>query len=143
MNINIAKKQFLKFLETKQLKETSQREQIVDMFLRTKEHVSTDDFYDMVKKKYPAVGYSTVYRTLKLLAEAGLAKEVDFADGRKRFDPNYLRQDHEHMVCTHCGKAIEFYDPLLEKLEKEVTRKYNFTPNWHRLEIFGLCKNCQ
>src|SRR6476646_3110050 len=101
------------------LKHTEQRDTILRTFLETREHLSTDELHRLVKKKDAKIGFTTVYRTLKLLAECGLASEVAFHDGVARYEHQYNRRDHHHMVCTDCGTSIESSSPEIEKLEHE------------------------
>src|SRR2546422_5889902 len=89
------------------LKHTEQRDTILRTFLETREHLSTDELHRLVQKKDPRIGYTTVYRTLKLLAECGLASEVAFHDGIARFEHQYNRRSHHYMVCTDCGSLVE------------------------------------
>ncbi len=123
---------FLKHIQKKGLKRTSQRDLILDTFLRTEEHLSSEDLYRLVQKKDPTIGQTTVYRTLKLLTEAGLAREVRFGDGRTHYEHNYKHQHHDHMICSECGKIIEFYSA---ELRFEVTQ--------HLLRIIGVCVACR
>ena len=125
------------------LKRTAQRDLILDVFLRTEKHLSSEDLYELVKQEDPGVGHTTVYRTLKLLVEAGLAREVRFGDGRTRYEHNYKHPHHDHMICTECGKTIEFYSAELEAIQDAIVARYHFTPTQHSLRIFGICAQCQ
>jgi Fur family ferric uptake transcriptional regulator len=91
------------------LKQTAQRDTILRTFLETRDHLSTDELHRLVQKKDARIGYTTVYRTLKLLAECGLASEVAFHDGIARYEHQYNRRSHHHMVCTECGSSVEFF----------------------------------
>ena len=104
---------FHRHIQRAGLKRTAQRDLILDVFLRTEEHMSSEDLYNLVKREDPTVGHTTVYRTLKLLAEAGLAREVRFGDGRTRYEHNYKHPHHDHMICTECGRTIEFFKKTL------------------------------
>ncbi|HKG79145.1 MAG TPA: transcriptional repressor [Pyrinomonadaceae bacterium] len=134
---------FLKHIQRKGLKRTSQRELILDVFLRTEEHLSNEDLYRLVQKEDPTVGQTTVYRTLKLLTEAGLAREVRFGDGRTHYEHNYKHQHHDHMICSECGKIIEFFSAELEALQDAMAAKHRFEITQHLLRIIGLCADCQ
>lgn len=107
---------FLKHIQKYGLRRTAQRDLILEVFLRTEKHLSSEDLYDLVKHEDSAVGHTTVYRTLKLLTEAGLAREVRFGDGRTHYEHHYNHEQHDHMVCTECGKIIEFFSPQLSTL---------------------------
>ena len=130
---------FLKHIQRKGLKRTSQRDLILDVFLRTEEHLSNEDLYQLVKKEDPTVGQTTVYRTLKLLTEAGLAREVRFGDGRAHYEHNYKHQHHDHMICSECGKIIEFFSAELEAM----AAKHRFEITQHLLRMIGICYECQ
>ena len=125
------------------LKHTEQRDTILRAFLDTREHLSTDELYQLVKKRDAKIGYTTVYRTLKLLAECGLASEVAFHDGVARFEHQYNRRSHHHMVCTECGSSVEFFSPEVEQLEREIGRKHQYLTTRHTFQIYGLCEECQ
>jgi Fur family ferric uptake transcriptional regulator len=125
------------------LKHTEQRDTILRAFLDTREHLSTDELYQLVRKRDAKIGYTTVYRTLKLLAECGLASEVAFHDGVARFEHQYNRRSHHHMVCTECGSSVEFFSPEVEQLEREIGRKHQYLTTRHTFQIYGLCEECQ
>ena len=134
---------FLKHIQKKGLKRTTQRELILDVFLRTEEHLSNEDLYQLVKKEDPTVGQTTVYRTLKILTEAGLAREVRFGDGRTHYEHNYKHQHHDHMICSECGKIIEFYSAELEAIQDEMAAKHDFEIRQHLLRMIGICSDCR
>jgi Fur family ferric uptake transcriptional regulator len=134
---------FLKHIQKKGLKRTSQRDLILDVFLRTEDHLSNEDLYQLVKKEDPTVGQTTVYRTLKLLTEAGLAREVRFGDGRAHYEHNYKHQHHDHMICSECGKIIEFFSAELEAIQDAMAAKHHFEITQHLLRIIGICADCQ
>jgi Fur family ferric uptake transcriptional regulator len=134
---------FIEHLQRSGLKRTSQRDLILDVFLRTEEHLSSEDLYRLVQKEDSSIGQTTVYRTLKLLTEAGLAREVRFGDGRTHYEHNYKHQHHDHMICTQCGKIIEFYSAELEAIQDAMAAKYRFEPTQHSLRILGTCADCR
>lgn len=134
---------FLKHVQKYGLRRTAQRDLILEVFLRTSEHLSSEDLYDLVKKEDPTVGQTTVYRTLKLLTEAGLAREVRFGDGRTHYEHHYNREHHDHMICTECGKVVEFFSAELEAMQDEIAAKYNFILTQHSMRLLGLCEDCQ
>ena len=134
---------FLKHIQKRGLKRTSQRDLILDVFLRTEEHLSIEDLYRLVQREDPTVGQTTVYRTLKLLTEAGLAREVRFGDGRTHYEHNYKHQHHDHMICSECGKIIEFFSAELEALQDAMAAQHGFEITQHLLRIIGVCADCQ
>lgn len=134
---------FHRHIQRAGLKRTAQRDLILEVFLRTEEHLSSEDLYNLVKQEDPSVGHTTVYRTLKLLTDAGLAREVRFGDGRTRYEHNYKHPHHDHMICTACGITIEFFSAELEAIQDAILAKHHFLPIQHSLRIFGICDNCQ
>lgn len=124
------------------LKHTEQRDTILRTFLETRDHLSTDELHRLVKKKDPRIGFTTVYRTLKLFSECGLASEVAFHDGVARYEHQYNRRNHHHMVCTSCGSSVEFFSPEIEKIEQEVGQKHRYLTTRHSFQIYGLCEEC-
>jgi Fur family ferric uptake transcriptional regulator len=122
------------------LKHTGQRDTILRTFLDTRDHLSTDDLYRLVRKQDERIGFTTVYRTLKLLAECGLASEVAFNDGIARYEHQYNRRNHHHMVCTDCGSSVEFFST---DIEREVGRKHKYLTTRHTFQIYGVCDACR
>jgi Fur family ferric uptake transcriptional regulator len=134
---------FLKHIQKKGLKRTAQRDLILDIFLRTEEHLSSEDLYRLVQKEDENIGQTTVYRTLKLLTEAGLAREVRFGDGRTHYEHHYKHQHHDHMICSECGRIIEFFSAELEALQDAMAAKHRFLVTQHLLRIIGVCAECR
>jgi|SRR6516162_8216042 Fur family ferric uptake transcriptional regulator len=142
-NLREAQSIFQNHLKRVGLKQTGQRDVILRTFLDTREHLSTDELYRLVKKKDEGIGFTTVYRTLKLLAECGLASEVAFDDGISRYEAQYKRRNHHHMVCTECGSSVEFFSPEIERVEREIGRKNRYLTTRHTFQIYGVCGSCQ
>lgn len=122
---------------------SEQREQILDIFLKTEKHPTINDLYDLVKKKPPQIGLATIYRTMKVICDAGMARETDFGGGIRRFEHKYKRQHHDHLICLKCGRIIEVMSPEIEKLQESLAKKHRFKAVKHRMEIFGICKACK
>jgi Fur family ferric uptake transcriptional regulator len=133
----------LRHLKRVGLKHTEQRDTILRAFLETREHLSTEELHRLVKKEDPKIGFTTVYRTLKLLAECGLASEVAFHDGIARYEHQYNRRSHHHMVCTECGSSVEFFSPEVDHLEQEIGRKHHYLATRHTFQIYGVCEECR
>jgi Fur family transcriptional regulator, ferric uptake regulator len=131
------------YISENNLKITKQRRIVLKVFLESKNHVSVEELYNIVLKTEPKIGLATVYRTLALLTKSGLALEMDFGDGQKRYESSYRSVHHDHMVCTECGKILEFNHPLIEKYQEEVAEENNFKITSHKLDLFGLCQNCK
>ena len=124
------------------LKHTGQRDAILRAFLETRDHLSTDELFRLVRAKDERIGFTTVYRTLKLLADCGLASEVAFNDGIARYEHQYNRREHHHMVCTGCGSSVEFFNQEIERIEREMGRKHKYLTTRHTFQIYGLCESC-
>ena len=131
------------YISVNNLKITKQRRTVLKIFLESKDHVSVEELYNTVLKTEPKIGLATVYRTLALLTKSGLALEMDFGDGQKRYETSYRSDHHDHMVCTECGKILEFNHPLIEKYQEEVAKQKNFKITSHKLDLFGLCQDCK
>ena len=134
---------FLKHIQKQGLKRTAQRDLILEVFLRTEDHVSGEDLYRLVREQDPTVGQTTVYRTVRLLTEAGLAREVRFGDGRAHYEHKYKHEHHDHMICSECGKIIEFYSPELEAIQDAMAAKHKFELTEHLLRMIGICADCR
>ena len=137
------KQVFSEYIRSAGLKTTAQRDLVLDAFLRTRQHVSVEELYQIVNRRKRRVGYATVYRTIKLIADCGLAREVMFNDGVSRFEHTFGRQHHHHLVCTDCQKVIEFTSRDMDKAEQVILTKYGFKPQLHSYKIFGLCRECR
>jgi len=135
--------QLSEYLAVKNLKSTSQRDTILNVFVAAGQHLSAEELYARVKKSHPGIGYATVYRTLKLLAEAGLAQERRFEDGFTRYEHASQDAHHDHLICTRCGTIIEFENESIEALQQDVARKNRFKVQSHKLELYGQCAGCQ
>lgn len=134
---------FSKYLRSKGLKLTHQRGEILKVFLRTEKHMTTEGLYDIVRKKSPQIGHATVFRTLKLMCEAGLARRVGLGDKVAKFEHKLGHPHHDHLLCNICGKCIEAADEQIEKLQIKLARRFSFTPTSHKMEIYGVCKDCK
>ena len=133
----------LEHLQRAGLRRTGQRDLILETFLRTEEHLTSEDLYRLVQREDPTVGHTTVYRTLKLLTDAGLAREVRFGDNKTYYEHHYNHEHHDHMICTACGRVIEFYSAEIEALQDQMADNFGFLPTHHSLRLWGLCSDCQ
>ena len=124
------------------LKATKQREEILNIFLKSPGHRNLSQIYAQVAKANPKIGYATVYRTLKLLTRLGLAAQRKFADGETRCERSSEGSHHDHLICLDCGKIIEFEDDALETLQNGIAQHYRFKIFHHRMELYGQCLDC-
>ena len=134
---------FLEYLRENTLKITPHRQLILETFLDHEGHRSVEDIYHVVREKDPRIGYTTVYRTMKLLLDCGLAREMDLADGITRYEHLYNHQHHDHMICMQCGQSIEFYNADIEAVQEMASEQLGFKVLDHKLQIYGLCNNCR
>jgi Fur family ferric uptake transcriptional regulator len=137
------KKIFREFITEKGLKSTRQRDIILDAFLSSDRHMSIEDLYLKLRARHPNIGYATVYRTLKLFAESGIAREIQFGDGQTRYEHVAEGEHHDHLVCTHCGSIAEFENETIEKLQDDVAKSHDFVIETHKLELYGICGKCR
>ena len=129
------------YLARHHLKRSGQREAILDAFVKAGHHVSVEDLLRIVRRRHPEVGRTTIYRTLKLFQQAGLASELLFG-GEARFEPVWNRDHHDHFVCLACGAIFEFQSPPIERLQEEIASGIGFEVEGHRHHIFGRCRKC-
>lgn len=122
-------------------KRSKSRTRVIEIFFRTGTHVTVEELTHAVRKRNRSIGSATVYRTMKLLARLGYAKEHDFGDGLKRYESNLLAH-HDHLVCRKCGGISEFEEPRIETLQEQVAKAHGFLPTMHRLDIYGYCRRC-
>jgi Fur family ferric uptake transcriptional regulator len=139
----VKKKAFRDFIVNKGLKSTRQRDIILDAFLASDRHMSIEELYLKLRSKNPNIGYATVYRTLKLFAESGIAREIQFGDGQTRYEHVNEGEHHDHLVCTRCGAIAEFANEAIEKLQDEVANSHGFLIENHKLELYGICAKCR
>lgn len=132
-----------RFIAERGLKRTRQRELIVETFFGLDGHLSVEDVWNRVREADHRVSVATVYRTMKLLAESGLAHAQNFGDGQTRYERAVGRDHHDHLICTGCGRIVEFENDQIERLQEAVARKQGFKVTSHKMELYGLCKSCQ
>ncbi len=130
-------------LEDKGFKRSHKRDTILKTFLNAKRHLSAEELFLLVQQEYPDIGYTTVYRTLKLIVEIGIAEVVDFDDGVKRYERKLGREYHAHFICTKCGTNLEAFDHTIQELCDRLAKEKGFSPKMHRYEVFGVCENCK
>jgi Fur family transcriptional regulator, ferric uptake regulator len=136
-----AKRRFFEFLAQKNLRLTAQRRAIVDTAFSTDEHFTAEQLLEWSRQRDKSVSRATVYRTLPLLTESGLVREMDFGKDYKFYDPNYAEHPHHnHIICQDCEKIVEFESPKIEKLESEISHRLGFSFKAHRLQITATCE---
>ncbi len=136
---------FKTVLKERGFKLTPQRRSILDVIYENKgEHLSIDEIYELVKKRCPEIGLATVYRTMQLLDETKIAYKHNFNDGKSRYEI-ILDEDHQHhhLICTKCGMIIEVEEDLLDNIEHEIEKKYDFVIINHNVKFYGYCSKCR
>lgn len=134
---------FQAYLGRQGLKTTRQRTAIAREFLSSHKHITAEGLHRFVSRKNPAIGLVTVYRTLKLLAQAGVAKERRFGANESCYEPAAAGGHHDHMICKICGKIFEFENVEIEGLQDRVAAEHGFLIQDHKLELYGVCRGCQ
>ena len=131
------------YLAQRGLKHSRQRERIAQVFFGMGGHISVDELLVHARREDRRVSLATVYRTMKLLAESGLATAREFGDGQTRYEVAAGRARHDHLICTHCGEIVEFANDQIEALQAAVARRHGFEVERHRLELYGRCARCR
>jgi Fur family ferric uptake transcriptional regulator len=134
---------FRRYLSDRNLPATQQRLAVASVVLDAADHLSAEDVARRVEQRDVAVGLATVYRSLDLLVASGLVQQRDFGEGFRRYEPVAPGQAHEHCICSACGKVMEFSNDRLERMIALLAEEAEFRPHHHRLEVFGLCRECQ
>ena len=130
---------FSKFITDKGLKSTRQREVILETFIEADKHIDVEELHRRVRRRAPNIGHATVYRTMKLLLEAGLAQEHNFGDGVTRYERTARKTHHDHLICSSCGLIVEFTNEQIEELQEQIAGGLGFNILEHKLEIYGTC----
>lgn len=135
---------FKTLLKSNTLKFTKQRELILKFLYENEGHFTPEDIYMLLKKEHPEIniGIATVYRTLTLLEESGIASSISFGAQGKKYELG-LKNHHDHLICTSCGEIIEFFDETIEAQQEMIAKKFNFQMTDHSMKIVGLCEKCQ
>jgi len=141
--LNKAKDIFKNYIQQKGLRNTRQREAILDVFFSADKHITVEELFNMMKKTVPEIGYATVHRNLSLLCECGLADEIKIGKQKARYEPKFGQEHHDHLICVKCGRFIEVNDLKIESLQDKLAEANDFTPVRHKLEIYGICSKCR
>jgi Fur family ferric uptake transcriptional regulator len=133
---------FLDYLRGRGLNMTPQRAVIVETFLATEGHFSCDELCARVRRQDPAIGQATVYRTLKLLVDSGLAEPLSAGEGPVLYEHSYGHSHHDHLVCLDCGAKVEIVDEEIEARQEQLAAEYGFRLTRHSMILYGLCPRC-
>jgi Fur family ferric uptake transcriptional regulator len=138
---DLERESLARYLDDHNLRHTRQRDAILEIFLEARGHITSEQIYQRVRERHPNIGFTTVYRTMKLLCEAGLANERKFEDGVTRYEIEH--EHHDHLVCVRCGKIVEFECKMIESAQNEIAGRYGFRVLRHRHELYGHCRSCR
>lgn len=136
-------KVFEEYLSAKNLKHSEQRRGILGVFWEAGKHLTANELYSLTRKKYPGIGFATIYRALKLFCECGLCRELKTEEGIVRYERLYGNKHHDHLICTKCGRLVEVVDLKIEKLQEKLFQAHGFHPQRHRMELYGVCRKCR
>lgn len=134
---------FRNYIKEKGLRNTRQREKILEAFLSAEKHITAEQLFSALREKNPDIGFATVHRNMVLLCECGLADEIKIGKQQTRYEPKFGQKHHDHLICLRCGKFIEVNDRKLEKLQDKLAEANGFLPVRHKLEIYGICRECK
>jgi len=138
-----AQRLFIQYLRENNLKVTQERLALLEEIFSTNEHLDADEVLARMKNKNKKVSRATVYRTLDLLVQCGLVRKSRLGHEHYFYEKVQPGKRHDHMVCTHCGKILEFWDPDLDERQRQICQEYRFRPSFYSIQIQGLCENCQ
>lgn len=131
-------------IDQRGLKLTRQRRLIAEVFFESGGHLATEEVWERVRNVDPHVSLATVYRAMKLFSEVGLASAHRFDGTTTRYEPADRRDEHhDHLICVECGKIVEFVDDTIEHAQESVAESYGFVVTHHRMELYGVCPDCQ
>ncbi|WP_022851494.1 Fur family transcriptional regulator [Limisalsivibrio acetivorans] len=139
----LAKKRLIDFLSDRKLRLTSQRDFILKHFLDTEGQLTAEELYELLKKRDETIGHATVYRTLRLFVNAGIARELHLGDGSVRYEADIEGIRKGYLVCSECGKRVEFSDDEMDSLGKRLSKEHGFSIDNRSVVFFGICPDCQ
>ena len=131
-------------IKSKGMKYTEQRAIILQILVNLDDHLNAEEIHTIIQKEYPDqnIGIATIYRTLNFLEEVNLISSISFGKNGKKYEGN-TDEHHDHLICTSCGKIVEFLDDTIEKRQEEIATKNGFKITDHSMQIYGLCQKCQ
>jgi Fur family ferric uptake transcriptional regulator len=133
---------FRAYIKAQGLRKTPERETIIEEIFSIHDHFDVDELFLRLRNKRKRVSKASLYRTIPLLIESGLIREVYFENGHLHYEPIYDHKHHCHLRCTRCGKIIEFVDDAAVKIQERISKKYGFVVTAHRFELIGYCPQC-
>jgi Fur family ferric uptake transcriptional regulator len=135
-------KHFNRYLAERSLRHSERREQVVRVFFASAGHVGIEELFRRVQRINPKIGIATVYRTLNLLVDSGLAYRRNFDTGAVTYE-RPSEHHHDHLICSQCHQVVEFHNEKVEGLQDEIAQKHGFLLHSHKMELYGTCGNCR
>jgi Fur family transcriptional regulator, ferric uptake regulator len=133
---------FRAFLVDKGIRKSLRRSQVLDVFAKCERHVTVNELVQLVHKKYPKIGIATVYRTLKLLCESGIARGIEFHNGTVRYEHDFGHEHHDHLVCLNCGAFVEISNSRIEEEQNRIAKEHGYALQKHKMILYGVCPKC-
>lgn len=133
-------KEALESLKKTGVRITPQRHAILEYIINTMSHPTADEIYKALEGKFPNMSVATVYNNLRVFRQVGLVRELTYGDASSRFD--FVTSNHYHVICTNCGKIVDFHYPGLDEVEHLASHVTGFKISHHRMEVYGLCPEC-
>lgn len=143
MALNNTKERLSAHIREKGMRQTKQRETILDAFLSSGRHITAAELHERILRQHPEIGFATVQRNLNLFCESGIAEEIKIGRQKTRYEQKLGHEHHDHLICLKCGSFIEVKDTKIEKLQERLAEANDFKPLRHKLEIYGLCSSCR
>ncbi len=134
---------FRKYLERRGLKLTAERQALFDEIFSRHEHLEADELLVRLRSKHKKISRATIYRTLELLVDSGIVGRVRIGEAGYRYERLRAGDHHDHLICDHCGRVIEFFEPRIEHLQDEVAERYGFVLLSHTHQMRGICRSCR
>ena len=135
--------QFKNILRQDKLKFTPQRVAVLEEVIQGDSHRECEDIYLALKQNGKHISRATVYRTMDILVRSNIARKMELGDGRVRYESKMGSPHHDHMICTSCGKIIEFVNQNIEDLQNQIAKRHHFKIQRHIHQLFGICKKCR
>lgn len=133
---------FQKYLESNGVRHSKKRMQVFGVFIECEQHLTVNELVELVHKKFPKIGIATVYRTLRLISDSGIARAVEFGDGTIRYEHDFGHDHHDHLVCTRCESFREINSSFIEDEQQKIADKEGFQLQKHKLILYGICPKC-
>jgi len=133
---------FENYLQSNGIRSSTRRGQIVEIFLACERHVTAFELLALVQQKHPTIGIATIYRTLKLAVDSGIARATEFGDGNLRYEHDFGHEHHDHIICTRCGDVKEIASSKIESEQVRIAGELGYVLSKHKMVLYGTCLKC-